>query len=50
MLKAELETIYSNGNLIKNVLAFKPIRSVNEPLFSSWNWQNYHMFVNSNDK
>jgi len=48
--KGDVEKIYSNGNLIKNVLGWKPIKSIKEALISSWKWQNSHTFNNSHDK
>ena len=48
--KGDVEIIYSNGNLIKNVLGWKPIKSIKEALISSWKWQNSYIFVNSHDK
>ena len=45
--KGDIEKIYSNGNLIKNVLGWKPIKSIKEALISSWKWQNSHAFNNS---
>ena len=48
--KGDIEKIYSNGNLIKNVLGWKPIKSIKEALISSWKWQNSHTFAKSFDK
>jgi len=45
-----VEKIYSNGNLIKNILGWKPIKSMKEALMSSWKWQNSYIFANNNDK
>ena len=41
--KGDVEKIYSNGNLIKNVLGWKPIKSIKEALISSWKWQNSYI-------
>ena len=46
----DVEKIYSNGNLIKNVLGWKPIRSIQEALMSSWKWHNSHIFAKSHDE
>ena len=48
--KGDVEQIYSNGNLIKNILGWKPIKSIKEALISSWKWQNSYTFANSHDK
>ena len=41
--KGDVEKIYSNGNLIKNILGWKPIKSIKEALISSWKWQNSYI-------
>ena len=38
----DIEKIYSNGDLIKNILGWKPVKSIKEALISSWEWQNSH--------
>ena len=48
--KGDIEQIYSNGNLIKNVLGWKPIKSIQEALISAWKWQNSYILHNSHDK
>ena len=48
--KGDIEKIYSNGNLIKNILGWKPIKSIKEALLSSWKWQNFHTFTKLHDK
>jgi UDP-glucose 4-epimerase len=41
--KGDIEKIYSNGNLIKNVLGWQPIKSIKEALISSCEWQNSYI-------
>ena len=41
--KGDVEKIYSNGDLIKNILGWKPIKSIKEALISSWKWQNSYI-------
>ena len=48
--KGDIEQIYSNGGLIKNVLGWKPVKSINEALLSSWEWQNNYIFTKDFDK
>ena len=48
--KGDIEKIYSNGNLIKNVLNWQPVKSIKEALRSSWKWQNSQKFDKSYDK
>ena len=38
--KGDVSAIYSNGNLIKNILGWEPIKSIEEALVSAWKWQN----------
>ena len=38
--KGDVEKIYSNGDLIQKILNWKPIKSIDEALMSSWQWQN----------
>ena len=47
--KGDIEKIYANGNLIKNVLGWKPTRSIKDALISSWKWKNSHIFVKNFD-
>ena len=48
--KGDIEKIYSNGNLINNVLGWKPVKSIKEALVSSWKWHNSNIFANGFDK
>ena len=45
--QGDIEKIYSNGNLIKSFLGWKPVRSIEDALISSWKWQNSYVFVKS---
>ena len=38
--KGDIEKIYSNGSVIKNVLNWKPNKSTKDALISSWKWRN----------
>ena len=42
----DVEEIYSNGNLIKNILGWKPTKSIKEALISSWKWKNDQLTYN----
>jgi UDP-glucose 4-epimerase len=48
--KGDVEKIFSNGKLIKNVLGWEPAKSIKEALLSSWKWQNSHIFAKFHDK
>tara|TARA_B100001758_G_C18334980_1_gene571045 strand:+ start:288 stop:1292 length:1005 start_codon:yes stop_codon:yes gene_type:complete len=37
--KGDIEKIYSDGSLIKNILGWKANRTTKEALISAWNWQ-----------
>ena len=43
--KGDIEKIYSNGTLIKNVLGWTSERTIKEALSSSWKWKNSSIFV-----
>ena len=41
--EGDIEKIYSNGSLIKNILGWESMRSTNDALISAWKWQNSKM-------
>jgi UDP-glucose 4-epimerase len=47
--EGDIEKIYSNGNLIKEVLGWEPIKSIEDALMTSWKWQN-NKLANNNFK
>ena len=45
--KGDIEKIFSNGDLIKKILLWEPVKTTREAMLSSWKWQinklsNYH--------